>query len=175
MPIKPKVLPAMGAALCTLTLSGLVHTAPGVVVGGPRPQAAKTQAPDQVLTGESDAAAAPAASASATAPAARSAVAAKTSAPSADQLNAQLAASTSESSSGLRKTVTLSGGSKVDLDGRFMSVMVATPTADGGYDVNCYTGEGAVEHAKHSKLISEGKLPKPEKTSAPTPAPLEEK
>jgi len=163
MPIKPKVLPAMGAALCTLTLSGVVHAQPGVV--------AKTQAPDQVLTGESDAAAAASASASA----ARSAVAAKTSAPSADELNAKLAASTSESSSGLRKTVTLSGGTKVDLDGRFMSVMVATPTADGGYEVNCYTGEGAVEHAKHSKLISEGKLPKPEKTSAPTPAPLEEK
>ncbi len=161
MPIKPKVLPAMGAALCTLTLSAVVHAQPG----------AKTQAPDQVLTGESDSAAA----ASAAAPAARSAVAAKTSAPSADELNAKLAASTSESSSGLRKTVTLSGGTKVDLDGRFMSVMVATPTADGGYEVNCYTGEGAVEHAKHSKLISEGKLPKPEKTSAPTPAPLEEK
>ena len=165
MPIKPTVLPAMGAALCTLTLSGLVHAGAGTVT--------RTQAPDQVLTGESDAAAAPAAAA--TAPAARSAVAAKASAPSTEDLNAKLAASTSESSAGLRKTVTLGGGSKVDLDGRFMSVMVATPTADGGYEVNCYTGEGAVEHAKHSKLISEGKLPKPEKTSAPTPAPLEEK
>lgn len=168
MPIKPKALPVMGAALCTLTLSGLVHASPGVVIGGP-----KTRAPDQVLTGESDSTAAPAATAAA--PAARSAVAAKTSAPSADELNAKLAASTSESSSGLRKTATLSGGTKVDLDGRFMSVMVATPTADGGYEVNCYTGEGAVEHARHSQLISEGKLPKPEKTSAPTPAPLEEK
>jgi hypothetical protein len=161
MPIKPKVLPAMGAALCTLTLSAVVHAQPG----------AKTQAPDQVLTGESDSAAA----ASAAAPAARSTVAAKTSAPSADELNAKLAASTSESSSGLRKTVTLSGGTKVDLDGRFMSVMVATPTADGGYEVNCYTGEGAAEHAKHSQLIAEGKLPKPARTVTPKPAPLEEK
>jgi len=167
MPIKPTVLPAMGAALCTLTLSGLVHAGAGT--------ATRTQAPDQVLTGESDAAAAPAAAATARAPAARSAVAAKASAPSTEDLNAKLAASTSESSAGLRKTVTLGGGSKVDLDGRFMSVMVATPTADGGYEVNCYTGEGAAEHARHAQLISAGKLPKPERTAAPKPAPLEEK
>ena len=161
MPIKPRLLPAMGAALITLTVAS---------TAGAAESAKKVRLPDQVLTGASDASAAPAA-----APAARSLAAARSAAPSADELNSQLAASTSESSSGLRKTVTLGGGSKVDLDGRFMSVMVATPTADGGYDVNCYTGEGAVEHAKHAKLISEGKLPKPEKTSAPTPAPLEEK
>jgi hypothetical protein len=162
MPIKPRLLPAMGAALITLTVAS---------TAGAAESAKKVRLPDQVLTGASDASATPAAAA----PAARSLAAARSTAPSADELNSQLAASTSESSSGLRKTVTLSGGSKVDLDGRFMSVMVATPTADGGYDVNCYTGEGAVEHAKHAKLIAEGKLPKPEKASAPTPAPLEEK
>jgi len=162
MSIKPRLLPAVGAALVTLTVASTAGAAePGK----------KVQRPDQVLTGASDAAAAPAAAA----PAARSLAAAKSSAPSADELNAQLAASTSESSVGLRKTVTASGSTKVDLEGRFMSVMVATPTADGGYEVSCYTGEGAVEHAKHSKLISEGKLPKPERTSQPAPAPLEEK
>jgi len=41
--------------------------------------------------------------------------------------------------------------------------------------VNCYTGEGAAEHARHAQLISAGKLPKPERTAAPKPAPLEEK
>jgi hypothetical protein len=162
MPIKPRLLPAMGAALVTLTVAS---------TAGAAESAKKVRQPDQVLTGASDA---PTASAAA-APAARSLAAARSTAPSTDELNAQLAASTSESSTGLRKTVTLGGGSKVDLDGRFMSVMVATPTADGGYEVNCYTGEGAVEHAKHSKLISEGKLPKAEKTSQPAPAPLEEK
>jgi hypothetical protein len=162
MSIKPRLLPAMGAALITLTVASTAGAAePGK----------KVQRPDQVLTGASDASADPAAAA----PAARGLAAAKTSAPSTEDLNAKLAASTSESSAGLRKSVTLGGGSKVDLDGRFMSVMVATPTADGGYEVNCYTGEGAVEHARHSKLISEGKLPKPERTSAPQPAPLEEK
>jgi hypothetical protein len=162
MPIKPRLLPAVGAALVTLTIAS---------TAGAAESGKKVQRPDQVLTGASDASAAT----TTAAPAARSAVAAKSSAPSADELNAKLAASTSESSSGLRRTATVGGGSKVDLDGRFMSVMVATPTADGGYEVNCYTGEGAAEHARHSKLISEGKLPKPEKTSAPKPAPLEEK
>jgi hypothetical protein len=162
MPIKPRLLPAMGAAVVTFAVAS---------TAGAADTGKKVQRPDQVLTGESDAATAPAAAATA----ARGLAAARSSAPSADELNAKLAASTSESSSGLRRTVTVSGASKVDLDGRFMSVMVATPTADGGYEVNCYTGEGATEHANHSKLISEGKLPKPEKTSAPKPAPLEEK
>ncbi|HKU88930.1 MAG TPA: hypothetical protein VJP84_04015 [Steroidobacteraceae bacterium] len=162
MSIKPRLLPAVGAALVTLTVASTAGAAePGK----------KVQRPDQVLTGASDAAAAPAAAA----PAARSLAAAKSSAPSADELNAQLAASTSESSAGLRKTVTVGGGTRVDLEGRFMSVMVATPTADGGYEVGCYTGEGAAEHAKHAQAISAGKLPKPEKTAPPAPAPLEEK
>jgi len=161
MPIKPRLLPAMGAALITLTVAGTAGAAePGK----------KVQRPDQVLTGASDAAAAPAA-----APAARSLAAARSSAPSAEELDAKLAASTSESSAGLRKTVTVSGATKVDLEGRFMSVMVATPTADGGYEVSCYTGEGAAEHARHAKAIAEGKLPKPERTVQPAPAPLEEK
>lgn len=161
MSIKPRLLPAVGAALVTLTVASTAGAAePGK----------KVQRPDQVLTGASDAAAAPAAAA----PAARSLAAAKSSAPSADELNAQLAASTSESSAGLRKTVTVSGGTRVDLEGRFMSVMVATPTADGGYEVNCHTGEGAAEHARHAQAISEGKLPKPERTES-KPAPLEEK
>ena len=159
MSIKPRLLP-LGAALVTLTVASTAGAAePGK----------KVQRPDQVLTGASDAAAA------AAAPAARSLAAAKSSAPSADELNAQLAASTSESSAGLRKTVTVSGGTRVDLEGRFMSVMVATPTADGGYEVSCYTGEGAAEHAKHAQAISAGKLPKPERTAQPAPAPLEEK
>ena len=162
MPIKPRLLPAVGAALVTLTVASTAGAAePGK----------KVQLPDQVLTGASDAAAEPAAAA----PAARSLAVARSSAPSAEELNAQLASTTSESSAGLRKTVTLTGGTKVDLDGRFMSVMVATPTADGGYEVNCYTGEGAAEHAKHSQLIAEGKLPKPARTVTPKPAPLEEK
>jgi hypothetical protein len=162
MSIKPRLLPAMGAALITLTVAS---------TAGAAESGKKVQLPDQVLTGASDASAAPAAAA----PAARSLAAARSAAPSPDELNAKLAASTSESSSGLRKTVTVSGATKVDLEGRFMSVMVATPTADGGYEVNCYTGEGAAEHAKHAKLIAEGKLPRPEKTSQPAPAPLEEK
>lgn len=161
MSIKPRLLPAMGAALVTLAVAGTAGAAePGK----------KIQRPDQVLTGASDAA-----TPAAAAPAARSLAAAKAATPSADELNAQLAASTSESSAGLRKTVMPSGATRVDLEGRFMSVMVATPTADGGYDVNCYTGEGAVEHAKHAQAIAAGELPKPQKASEPKPAPLEEK
>jgi hypothetical protein len=150
----------MGAALVFLTVAATASAAdPGK----------KVQKPDQVLTGAADAAATAAASA------AHSAARARTSTPSAEELDARLAASTSESSAGLRRTATVGGGTRVDLDGRFMSVMVATPTADGGYELNCYTGEGAAEHAKHSKLIAEDKLPKPEKSSQPAPAPLEEK
>jgi hypothetical protein len=95
MSTKPRPLPAMGAALVFLTIAATAGAAdPGK----------KVQKPDQVLTGASDAAVTTAA------PAARSAASARTSAPSAEELDSRLAASYSESSSGLHRAATVGCG-----------------------------------------------------------------
>ena|SRR5688572_23458442 len=111
--------------------------------------AASIQLPDQVATGEEDAAA----------PAARSALA-RSAAPTREQLEQQLLEMASESSEGLTTERLANGSEAVDLEGRFMSVVIATPAKDGGHVLACDTGEGAVEHAKHAHDVQIGKAPK---------------
>ena len=113
--------------------------------------AASIQLPDQVASGKEDAAA-PAAEA-------RSAVA-RSAAPTREQLEQQLLEMASESSEGLTTERLANGSEAVDLEGRFMSVVIATPAKDGGYVLGCDAGEGAVEHAKHAHDVQTGKAPK---------------
>ncbi len=115
-------------------------------------QAAKIQLPQQVLqTGEEDAAAPAAAERS---------VAARAAAPTREQLVEQLLDATSESSEGLKTELRGDGSKAVDLEGRFMSVVIATPAKDGGYVLSCDSGESAVEHARHAHDMQIGKAPK---------------
>lgn len=152
MTTKSRLSPMVGAVLISLTVAGAL----GAQEAAKKPP--RTQLPSQVIpTGEEDAA-------KAAAPAA-AARAAASSQPSAAQLDAQLVDMTSESSAGLRKVNMADGSSRLDLDGRFMSVAVATPTTDGVVAVSCHTGHDALDAAH-------GKKPAAVK---PAPAPLEEK
>jgi hypothetical protein len=127
--------------------------------------AAKTQLPRQVLdTGVDEA----------TAPAAAARSLARSAAPTGEQLVQQLIESTSESDEGLTTQVLSNGAEAVDLEGRFMSVVIATPAKDGGYVLSCDTGESAVEHAKHAHDVQIGKAPKLLSRTQPQPK-LEEK
>lgn len=127
----------------------------------------ETQLPQQVLpTGAEDAAVE-------TATFAR---AAASSAASQSDLVDQLIESTSESDEGLVEESLADGAVMVDLDGRFMSVMVATPTADGGTVIGCHTGNDAVEHARHAHDHAIGKAPgKQVPATLTAPQALEEK
>jgi hypothetical protein len=58
---------------------------------------------------------------------------------------------TSRSSAGLVELVHGDGTVSMDLQGRFMSVMLATPTEDGGLAVSCETGPEALKHATGSR------------------------
>jgi hypothetical protein len=108
---------------------------------------AKVQLPQQVVqNGEGDAVAA--------------SDAAKSAAPTQEQLNQQLAKMTSESDAALTIERRADGVEAVNLEGQFMSVAIATPAANGGYVLGCSTGESAVEHAKHAKDVADGKAPK---------------
>lgn len=91
--------------------------------------------------------------------------------PSAADLAAEkaLEAMTSQSTEGLEMVEHVDGTVSVDLEGRFMSVMLATPTADSGYALSCLTGHEAVEQAR---LATAGQAPKP---APKAPAVLEEK
>jgi len=114
---------------------------------------AAVQLPQQVLpTGAEDAVAAPA-------PAARS-FARAAAAPTQDELIQQLVKMTSESDEGLAVEKRANGVEAVNLEGRFMSVAIATPAANGGYVLGCATGEDAVAHAKHAHAVEAGKEPK---------------
>jgi hypothetical protein len=117
--------------------------------------AAKVQLPQQIQTGAEDAAAEAAA-----APAVAARSAASTAAPTREQLEKQLLEMTSESSEGLTIEKRADGTEAVNLEGRFMSVMIATPAANGGYVLECQTGDGAVAHAKHAHDVEIGKAPK---------------
>jgi hypothetical protein len=129
----------LSIAMCAVLGASAAQAADETVPG-------ETQLPQQVLpTGAEDAAAA--------APAARMAVASVSS----DELIDQLIESTSESDEGLVIVDLPSGGQMIDLQGRFMTVMVATPTDDGGVVVGCHTGHDAVEHAKHAHAVADGK------------------
>jgi len=116
--------------------------------------AAKVQLPQQIQTGEQDAASEDAA------PAVAARSAARTAAPTREQLEQQLLEMTSESSEGLTIEQRADGAEAVNLEGRFMSVLIATPAANGGYLLECQTGEGAVAHAKHAHDVEIGKAPK---------------
>jgi hypothetical protein len=71
-----------------------------------------------------------------------------------------LAKMTSRSTEGLQVTKRPDGSRMMNLDGQFMSVAIATPTKDGGYEVSCSEGESAVAHAKHAHDVATGKAPK---------------
>lgn len=111
--------------------------------------------------------------AAASAAAARSA--SKAAATEQAQIEQTLAKMTSRSTEGLKVTQRPDGSRMMNLDGQFMSVAIATPTKDGGYDVSCDTGKAAVEHAKHAHDVATGKAPKMlTRATKPQPA-LEEK
>ena len=54
----------------------------------------------------------------------------------------------SRSSEGLVEVAHDDGSVSMDLQGRFMSVMVAAPTADGGQTASCHTGREALTQAE---------------------------
>lgn len=141
-----------------------------VALAQDRPSAAGVGRPQQLLpTGEEDAAAA--------APAGVARAAVSTAAVERQQLEDALVKMTSESSKGLNVVRHGDGSSSVNLEGRFMSVAIATPTKDGGYELSCQTGEGAATHAKHAHDVATGKAPKVLRSADPSkqqPA-LEEK
>jgi hypothetical protein len=67
---------------------------------------------------------------------------------------------------------TASGGQRVDLDERFMSVLVAVPAEDGHVETSCVTGHDA-QHTVHvAQKMSAGELQKKKSSAAPK---LEEK
>jgi len=141
----------VGAALASLAVAAVANaqTAPQ--------KPANTQLPSQIITGADDApkTSALARSATTTQPA---------------QLEALLVQMTSESSEGLTAVTQADGSKRVDLEGRFMSVAVATPTSDGGTKVTCTTGTDAVKAIKYARDVSAGLLPKPKKAAAATKA-----
>jgi hypothetical protein len=158
MTIKPRLLPVMGAALLSISVAGTLSAK----------EPAKAQLPDQVLTDQ------PAATPAPEAAAARSAVArTATAQPSAAELEAKLRHMTSESSEGLVVVKSASGGNRINLDERFMSVMVAVPTDDGHVEASCVTGDHALHTVHEAQQMSAGELPK--KPAQPAPAQLEEK
>jgi hypothetical protein len=113
--------------------------------------AANAQLPDQLQNGVEDAAE--------PASAARS-IGARSAAPTREQLVQELLDMTSESSEGLTTELRADGSRAVNLEGRFMNVVIATPTKDGGYALSCDTGDSAVDHAKHAHDVQIGKAPK---------------
>ena len=149
----------LGSALLAFATTGLAQAQEAIE------QAPNTQLPRQTIpTGEEDA--------PRPASAARSAVAADR-----QQLERELVRMTSESDKGLVAVKQPDNSVRVDLDERFMSVLVATPTSDGGNEVSCHTGQEALEKVKHAQQVTAGTAPKPAKSAAATPtsAPSEEK
>jgi hypothetical protein len=104
--------------------------------------------PQQVITGADDAR--PATNARATAAAVNT---------EAQRLEQELRTMTDESSEGLVAVKRADSGVTVDLEGRFMSVLVATPTEDGGHAVSCHTGHDALTQADQARDIAAGKAP----------------
>lgn len=138
----------VGSAVATFALTGIVLAQDATQ----RPP--NTQLPKQVLpTGAEDAPAAIAAR--------RGADAAK--------LERKLVRMTSQSDEGLEAEPQRSGGYSANLRGTHMSVLIATPTRDGGTEISCLTGAEALEKVKQAELISAGKAPKPPKSAPPSP------
>jgi hypothetical protein len=138
----------VGAALASLTVAAAANaqTAPE--------KPANAQLPSQIITGADDA--------PKTSALARSAAA--TSQPA--QLEAQLVQMTSQSSEGLKAVTLTDGSTRVDLEGRFMSVAIATPTSDGGTEVTCNTGKDALQALQYSHAVSAGLKAKPQAPAA---------
>jgi predicted nucleic acid-binding Zn-ribbon protein len=75
-------------------------------------------------------------------------------------LEQKLLEMTSESTEGLETIRRDDGTIGINLEGRFQSVVIATPTEDGKYVVSCHTGEDARAHALHAAAMEAGKEPK---------------
>jgi hypothetical protein len=75
-------------------------------------------------------------------------------------LEQKLLEMTSESAEGLTTVRRDDGTIGINLEGRFQSVVIATPTEDGRYIVSCHTGEDARVHARHAAAMEAGKEPK---------------
>ena len=152
----------VGSAFMTFAATGLVHAQEAFE------QPPNTQLPRQTIpTGEEDVPQQASAARKATAAAADP-----------QKLERELVRMTSESDQGLTPVKQSDNSVRVNLDDRFMSVLVATPTSDGGNEISCHTGKDALDAVKRSQQISAGALPKPAKTaSAPAsrPAAPEEK
>jgi len=85
------------------------------------------------------------------------------------KLERELVRMTSESDQGLVPVKQSDKSVRVNLDDRFMSVLVATPTSDGGTEISCHTGQEALDAVKHARQVAAGELPKPSKRTAAPP------
>lgn len=77
---------------------------------------------------------------------------------------AALEAMTSRSDAGLAEVVKDDGTVVLDLEGRFMNVVLAHPTADGHHELTCQTGHEAVKQAASARTGT----PRTAKQAAPT-------
>ena len=82
---------------------------------------------------------------------------------------ARLEQMTSRSSEGLVEVENPDGSVSMDLQGRFMSVMVAAPAAGGGQTASCHTGREALKQAKANRTAKRAKLKKAERIATPAP------
>lgn len=86
---------------------------------------------------------------------------------------------TNDSSEGLETVRKPDGTVGMNLAGRHMHVMVATPTEDGKYVTSCHTGDEALSEVHKAQQMDAGKLPKlkatPRLVIVDQPAVLEEK
>lgn len=80
---------------------------------------------------------------------------------------ARLEEMTSRSSEGLVEVVRADGAVSMDLEGRFMNVMLATINPDGTHAASCETGHEALKHAT-AKPPAKKELSKGPVTAAPT-------
>lgn len=143
----------VGSALLTFATTGLVQAQEAIE------QPPNTQLPRQTIpTGAEDAPQ-------------QSSIARKAVATAADpqKLERELVRMTSESDQGLVTVKQADNSVRVNLDDRFMSVLVATPTSDGGSEVSCHTGKEALDAVKQAQQVSAGALPKPVRTSSASP------
>jgi hypothetical protein len=139
----------MKSGILSLALGVPLLSALAIAQEAPPAKPNATQLPQQVLpTGEEDA------SPRAGEFAARSAQGAT------QTVEQKLREMTSESTEGLTTVRRDDGTIGIDLQGRFQSVLIATPTKDGRFVISCHTGEDARAHAHHVAGIAAGKAPK---------------
>jgi len=115
-----------------------------------------TQRPQQLLpTGEEDA------------PARAQDFASRSATISEQALDEKLRRMTSESTDGLKTVRAPNGAVGMDLDGRFMSVIVGKLREDGSYELSCHTGHEAISEAHHAADILEGRAEKLKRSLPP--------